>query len=218
MARCLALVLCLNLIYCCTGESEELSRSKEMNSTILQNSPRFVVKLPDKNLLCFSFEGYEFFTYNLITSNYLVLNGYLSLASISGGDDDEEEEDVDDVEGSKVRGFRDLGVIIKVVDKRIKGGKRIFKHQLYGEKKKVFLEKFGEVDIKKGAITFSISEGRSNIESRGSPYEEFRIMGDAPKFDIVALSTNGHTFNICVEGDAGLIGIDSHGLIGELFS
>lgn len=189
-----------------SGTTEGLVDSKQPpNSTIIPYSPQFVVKLPDKNLLCFSVEGYELFTYNLITSSYLVLNGFLRVAE-SGNTDPY----------SQTRGFGDIGVIVKAIDKRVRGGKRFFKHLIYGEKKKAIMEGFGEMDLNKGAIAFSLQKGHSNIESQQSPHEKFRISLDKPKADVLAVSSNGHTFNVYVEDGSGLVGIDTHGLIGEL--
>lgn len=174
------------------------------NSTVLSNSPQFVVRLPDNNLLCFAIEGYELFTYNLITSNYLVLNGFLNLTAIP------EKNGI-----SQIRGFGDIGMIIKAVDRRVKQGKRFFKHLIYGEKKKVIMHGFGEVDLNKGAISFSLQRGHTNIESQQSQHEQFRLTLDKPQTDIVIVSHNGHTFNVYVEDSTGLLGIDIHGLIGE---
>lgn len=174
------------------------------NSTVLPSSPQFVVRLPDKNLLCFSVEGFELFTYNLITSNYLVLNGFLNLTSIPVVDS-----------FSQIRGFGDVGMIIKAVDRRIKVGRRFFKHLIYGERKKAIMQGFGEVDMNRGAIAFSLLDGHSNIESQQSANEQFRLTLDKPQTDIVIISSNGHTFNVYIEDCTGLLGIDMHGLIGE---
>lgn len=174
------------------------------NSTVLPHSPQFVVRLPDKNLLCFSIEGFELFTYNLITSNYLVLNGFLNLTSIPA------------VDGfTQMRGFGDIGMIIKAMDRRIKAGKRFFKHLIYGERKKAIMQGFGEVDMKGGAILFSLKDGHSNIESQQSAHEQFRLKLDKPQADIFIVSNNGHTFNVYVEDSTGLVGIEMHGLIGK---
>ena len=175
------------------------------NSTVLPHSPQFVVRLPDKNLLCFSIDGFELFTYNLITSNYLVLNGFLNLTSIPA------------VDGfTQKRGFGDIGMIIKAVDRRVKAGKRYFKHLIYGERKKAIMQGFGEVDMNGGAVTFSVRDGHSNIESQQSAHEQFRLKLDKPQTDIVIISSNGHTFDVYVEDITGLIGIEMHGLIGKL--
>ncbi len=174
------------------------------NATIIPATPQFVVRLPDKNLLCFSFEGYELFSYNLITSSYLVLNGFLNLTSIHSH-----------TQYNQTRGFNNIGVIVKAVDKRIKVGRRFFKHLIYGGKKKAIMEGFGEVDMNKGAITFSLLNGHSNIESQQSPHEKFRVILDKPKTDILAVASNGNTFNVYVEDCSGLVKVDIHGLIGR---
>jgi hypothetical protein len=185
------------------ASSELFSEPPAPNSTILPSSPQFVVTLPDKNLLCFSIEGFELFTYNLITSNYLVLNGFLNVTSMSA------------VDGfSQMRGFVDIGMIIKAVDRRLKVGKRFIKHFIYGEKKKAVMQGFGEVDLNRGAISFAMKNGHSNIESQQSAHEQFRLTLDKPKTDILIISSNGHTFNVYVEDCSGLIGMDMHGVIG----
>ena len=52
-------------------------------------------------------------------------------------------------------------MIIRSVDKRMRGGSRLFKHRVSGPKKKAFLGKFGGVDIPQGAVIFSLDqEGR----------------------------------------------------------
>ena len=175
---------------------------------IVQNSPRFVVRLPDNNLLCFSVEGFELFTYNLITSNYLVINGFLNVTTLS--------QDDGDMDPSLIRGFTDVGVYIKSVESRSKGGTRMFKHSVYGSKEKVVLERFGEVDMHRGAIGFTLEEGHSNIESENSKHEQFRVVMDKPKCDIRMISGDGRTFSVYVEDLSGLVGINTHGLIGRL--
>ena len=183
----------------------ELEYTEPPKSPVLPNSPQFVVKLPDQHLLCFSIEGYESFTYNLITSPSLVLNGYLSVTPSSSTD----------TEYNKTRGFSDIGMTIKTVDRRVRAGKRYFRHTIYGEKKKAILGGFGEVDINKGSITFSLKDGHSNIESQQSAQESFRLVMDKPLTDILMVSSNGQTYNVYVEDTSGLVHIDIHGLIGE---
>lgn len=195
------------LIHCTLGVGTNgTSREPLKSSNTLSSSPQFVVNLPDENLLCFSFEGYELFTYNLVTSNYLVLNGFLNLTSYWSARDS----------SFKVkRGFSDVGVLIKAVDKRVRGGKRYFKHLIYEEKRKAILEGFGEMDLNNGVVIFNLKDGHSNIESQESAHEEFRIIMDKPQCNIRTVSTNGHTFNVYIEGSFGLMGIDMHGLIGK---
>ncbi len=210
MSALWSVILCVlvSQILLCAGASlsKESSRPEPpaTNSTILANSPRFVVRLPDKHLLCFSLEGYELFTYNLITSSYLVLNGFLNLTSIPP---------VDGV--SQMRGFGDVGILIKAVDRRIKAGRRYFKHLIYGERKKAIMEGFGEVELRKGAVLFNLKNGHSNIESQQSAHEQFRLTLDKPRTDILISSSNGHTFNVYVLDGSGLVSIDIHGLLGK---
>ena len=177
------------------------------NSTILPSTPRFVVLLPDSSLLCFSIDGYELFAYNLITSNFFILNGFLNLTTIPTHKDEDHY--------TQTRGFGDIGVIVKAIDKRIRGGRRYFKHLIYGEKKKAIMDGFGEVDMKGGAIVFTLRNGLTNIESVESPHDKFRLILDKPKSDVTVVSTDGHTFNVYVEDNSGFKSIDVHGLIGE---
>lgn len=202
-----ALVLCVlwALLLCACGSDQESSTSR--HDAINSTSPQFVVRLPDKNLLCFSIEGYELFTYNLITSNYLVLNGFVNLTTGRGGGEGRPSP--------QMRGFGDIGIIVKAVERRVKAGRRFFKHLIHGGKKKAIMEGFGEVDIKQGAITFSLMNGHSNIESQKSAHEQFRLILDKPKTNILLISHNGNTFNVYVEDCSGLVTIDMHGLIGE---
>lgn len=193
-----------------TEEEEFVPETEPVpNSTIVPATPQFVVRLPDKNLLCFSIDGYELFTYNLITSSYLVMNGFLNLTSF-------QPHKMNNY--NQTRGFNDIGVIVKAVDKRIKVGKRFFKHVVYGGKKKAVMEGFGEVDLNKGAITFSLMNGHSNIESQQSPHEKFRVILDKPRTNILAVASNGNTFNVYVEDCLGLVKVDMHGIIGNGFS
>lgn len=135
-----------------------------------------------------------------------MLNGFVRVAPIQLADMETY---------NKTRGFGDLGMTMKAVDRRVRSGKRFFKHLIYGEKKKAIMEGFGEVDLDKGAVTFALNNGHSNIESQQSAHEKFRLILDKPKTDILAVSSNGHTFNVYVEDGSGLMGIDMHGIIGE---
>lgn len=202
-------VLCGLIVCACGSDQESTGYNDAINSTI-PTSPQFVLRLPDKNLLCFSIEGYELFTYNLITSNYLVLNGFVNLTTAHG-----RESESGEAQSPQVREFGDVGIIVKAVERRVKAGRRFFKHLIHGETKKAIMEGFGEVDIKQGAITFSLMNGHSNIESQKSAHEQFRLILDKPKTDILIISHNGRTFNVYVEDCSGLVTIDMHGLIGE---
>ena len=177
------------------------------DSDVLTDSPRFVVRLPDNNLLCFAIDGFELFTYNLITSRYLVVNGFLDLA----------EYRHKDTSGPTLKkGFTEVGMIIRSVDKRMKGGSRVFKHRVSGPKKKAFLEKFGEVDIHGGAVVFGLDqEGHSSIESEQAKHEMFQVKLDKPKVVVKAVSGDGNTFSIYLEESSGLISTGSHGLLGN---
>jgi hypothetical protein len=191
-----------------TGEPFTDGDPPPSDSHILRDSPRFVVRLPDNNLLCFAIDGFELFTYNLITSHYLVINGFLDLA---------EYRHKDPPGPTLKKGFTEVGVIIRSIDKRMKGGSRVFKHRVSGPKKKAFLEKFGEVDIHGGAVVFGLDgEGHSSIESEQAKHEMFQVKLDKPKVVIKAVSGDGKTFSIYVEDSSGLISTGSHGLLGKL--
>lgn len=180
------------------------------DSNVLTDSPRFVVRLPDNNLLCFAIDGFELFTYNLITSRYLMVNGFLDVA---------EYRHKDPSSPTLKKGFTEIGVIIRSIDKRMKGGSRMFRHSISGPKKKAFLEKFGEVDIHGGAVVFGVDqEGHSSIESEQAKHETFKVKLDKPKVIVKAVSGDGHTFSVYVEESSGLISTGSNGLLGNLFT
>ena len=127
-----------------------------------------MVTLPDGNLLCFGIEGYELFTYNILTSPSLTVNGFLNATRLESG--------------GVIRGHTDVGFIIKTADRRVKKGTRLFKNVVYGDRKKAVMDGFGEVDINKGAMTFSVTaQGHSDIESEEAEHEQFRIILDNPK-------------------------------------
>ena len=109
-------------------------------------TPRFVVKLSDGNLFCFAIEGYELFTYNLLTCSYISVNTFLNVSQYE--------------DGSWGRGHTDIGFMIKALDSRVKTGKRLFKAVVDGRNKKAMMENFGEVDMKKGSVTFSVNQVR----------------------------------------------------------
>lgn len=109
-------------------------------------TPRFVVKLSDGNLFCFAIEGYELFTYNLLTCSYISVNTFINVSQYE--------------DGSWGRGHTDIGFNIKALDSRVKSGKRLFKAVVDGRNKKALMENFGEVDMKKGSVTFSVNQAR----------------------------------------------------------
>lgn len=198
------------LTTCLLGHEEPEAVSSDLPpsiSDVLADSPRFVVKLPDNNLLCFAIDGFELFTYNLITSPYLVVNGFLDLVEYSHGDKPGP---------SKKKGFTEVGVIINSIDRRMKGGHRLFKHKASGPKMKAFLEKFGEVDIRHGAVSFALDqEGHSSIENEQAKHETFQVMLDKPKVVVKAVSGDAHTFNVYVTNTSGLVSSGCHGLVGR---
>ena len=113
-----------------------------------------------------------------------------------------------------MRGPTDVGFIVKISDSRVKAGTRTFKVAVNGAEKKAIMQGFGEVDLKEGAITFSIEGGHSDIESQEAAWEQFRVVLDEPMMDIVAVSPNGKTFDFFVSDASGLLDIETHGLIG----
>ena len=100
---------------------------------ISDHLPRFIVSLPDHNLLCFSIEGFELFTYNLISTPYLHVNSFLNITQTPGGD--------------WVRGSTDLGFLVKIKDSRVKSGQRVFKIKVEGAEKRAQIAGFGDVDM-----------------------------------------------------------------------
>ena len=110
-------------------------------------TPRFVVKLSDGNLLCFAIEGYELFTYNLLTCNYLSVNTFVNVSQYD--------------DGTWGRGHTDIGITVKALDNRVKSGTRVFKATVDGVNKRATMESFGEVDLQKGSILFSVNQVRS---------------------------------------------------------
>ena len=202
-------LLWLTLFFLTTSWSDETSAVDEASPSdvdVLPDSPRFVLRLPDNNLLCFAIDGFELFTYNLITSPYLVVNGFINLAPYRHGDEPRP---------SMKKGFTEVGVLIRSIDKRMKGGSRIFKHRVSGPKKKAYLEKFGEVDMHQGAVVFGLDrDGHSSIESEQAKHEMFRVKLDKPKVIVEAVSGDGATFSVYVEDSSGLINSASHGLLG----
>ena len=133
------------------GEMEEDDIEEEgWESSPVRNiddyTPRFVVKLSDGNLFCFAIEGYELFTYNLLTCSYISVNTFLNVSQYE--------------DGSWRRGHTDIGFMIKALDSRVKSGKRLFKAVVDGRNKKAMMENFGEVDMKKGSVTFSVNQVR----------------------------------------------------------
>lgn len=190
-----------------------MTLSNVIKQAVIPRSPRFVINLPDDNLLCISIDGFELFTFNLITSSYIVVNGFLNLTEASGEIDTTIYANSTD---SPVyfRGFTDIGVLVKAVDSRLKGGKRIFRHRVNGHKMKAILDGFGEMDLRKGSLLFGIDKGHSNIESEAAKHETVKIVMDKPVLELSAISADGSTFNVYVENPSGLVSIGAHGLIG----
>lgn len=198
-------------VFLATVTTQKVS-SDDVN-TVISNSPRFIVNLPGDNLLCVAIDGFELFTFNLITSGYVVVNGFLNLTKASHVDQSLYTNSTDT--RVYLRGFTDLGVLVKAIDTRWKGGKRIFKHTVNGHKMKATLDGFGEMDIHKGSVTFAIDKGHSNIESQAAKFETFKVMMDKPTLRLTAVSDDQRTFNVYIENPSGLSTISIHGLIGE---
>lgn len=212
--------LCLSALLFSTNVLKALSDGDEsqpwkQSRIVISDSPRFIVKLPNDTLLCFSINGFELFTFNLITSNYLVLNAFLNLTEARGVNKKLYTNLTDPDATVLVRGFSDVGILVKAVDHKWKGGKRVFKHMVLGRKMKAMLDGFGEIDMHHGSVLFGINQGHTNIESQESRYETFRVTMDKPLLDLRAVSSDGSTFAVYVDDSSGLRMIGVHGLIGE---
>ena len=170
---------------------------------LIEDTPRFLLKLSDGNLLCFSIEGFELFTYNLITSSHLVVNSFVN---ITEGNSSSE----------RFKTHTDIGIVIQTADDRVKFGTRIFRHVIHGDRKKAIMHGFGEVDIERGRVIFTLEDSHSNIASEQSIYEEFGIVLDRPKAEVRAVSFDHKGFSVFVENFEGLADTETHGLLGKL--
>ena len=101
---------------------------------ISDHLPRFIVSLPDTNLFCFSIEGFELFSYNLLSTPQLHVNSFFNITRTP--------------DGEWVRGGTDLGFLLKIKDDRVKNRQRVFKIKVYGAEKKAEFAGFGQVDMK----------------------------------------------------------------------
>ena len=215
MSSCTTIACTITLLLTALISTTVLSYDETKTSRIvIPNSPRFIVKLLDNSLLCLFIDGFELFTFNLITSSYIVVNGFLNITEAQKIDKHLYTNSTD--APVFIRGFTDVGILVKAVDSRWKGGKRVFKHTVNGGKMKAVLDGFGEMDIHKGSILFGIDKGHSNIESQAANYETFQVVLDKPLLELTAVSSDQHTFNVYVENPSGLRAIGIHGLIGEL--
>ena len=105
---------------------------------------------------------------------------------------------------------------MKIEDSRVRSGIRVFKATVDGAKKKAVLAGFGEVDMRGGAVTFSIdSSGHSSIESGEAEHEQFSLEMEQPLVAVWAVSSDGLTYNVYVEKGSGLWEEPTHGIIGE---
>ncbi len=188
------------------GEGEEEEEEDDYDlpqiqpSPIPLDTPRFVVKLSDSNLLCFSIQGFELFTYNIITSENLIMNAFMNVSQY-------EDE-------TWMRGHTDLGFVMKVKDPRVKSGVRLFKAVVDSRKRRAIMGGFGEVDMHNGAITFTVEDAHSDIESQESNNEMFRVVMDEPVAVVRAYSPDGKFFDVYVDDSSGLAQVETHGLIG----
>ena len=157
----------------------------------------------DGNLLCFTIEGYELFTYSLISAPNVAINTFMNV-SVQNGE--------------RVRGSSDIGMLVEITDPRVSSGKRRFKAVVDGRTKKARMSGFGEVDMRHGSVSFSLANGHTNIESEDSVHEEFHVVLDKPKMDISAVSHDGRYFDVFVKDGSGLMTSGAHGLIGEILA
>lgn len=164
------------------------------------DTPRFVVRLYDGHLLCFGIDGFELFTYNIITSGNLVVNAFMNVSQ-------NEDE-------TWTRGHTDLGFVIRVNDDRVKSGVRLFKAVVDSRKRRAIMGGFGEVDMHNGAITFTVRGAHSDIESQEARNEMFRVVIDQPVAEVRAVSPDGNFFEFYVDDCSGLCQVETHGLIG----
>lgn len=164
-------------------------------------TPRFVVKLPDSNLLCFSIDCYELFTYSLISTPNFAINAFVNV-SVQNGE--------------RVMGNSDIGMLVVISDSRVSTGKRTFKSVVDGRSKKARMSGFGEVDMHQGSVCFSLAGGHTNIESEHSAHEKFRVVLDQPRVDVHAVASDGRFFDVFIKDGTGLVERSAHGLIGEV--
>ena len=148
--------------------------------------------------LCYSIMMYPYFAYNLITSPFLVLNGYIN----------------NSVSGTEV-GITQVGFVIQL--KGVGGATRVFRGWVDGRRVRLGIEEFGEMDLQGSRVELLLIGGQAHVNSEVSipTQSQFVLHLSQPLISIQVEVLNDGFVRTTLLDIKGLRDTSTHGLLGK---
>lgn len=165
--------------------------------TFLLDTPHYLVTLPDKELLCYSFKGIPLFAFNLISTELASVNSYVNIS----------------VANQLTLSQHTIGVKLINNDPKALRGMNIVRIIVEGNT--AFVNDMGGIDIKDKVMLLEMKDNDVEFEVASSPYTEVKVKLQCPPALVRIIRANDGSFNVLVE-NANIKNNSIHGIIGNL--
>lgn len=148
--------------------------------------------------LCYDIMMYPYFAYNLITSPFLVLNGYVN----------------NSISGIEV-GITQVGFVVQL--KGVGGATRVFRGWVDGRRVRLSIDEFGEMDLQGSRVELLLVGGQAHVNSEVTipTLSQFVLHLSQPSISIQVEVLNDGLVRTTLLDIKGLRGTSTHGLLGK---
>lgn len=160
------------------------------------DTPHYLVTLPDKELLCYGFKGIPLFAFSLISTEMASVNSYINISA-----------------NQQALSQNAIGVKLINDDPHALRGMNIVRVVVEGDT--AYVNDMGGIDIKEKVMMLEMKNNDVEFEVAASPHTEVKVKLQYPQAMVRIIRANDGSFNVLVE-DAGDIKDGSiHGIMGQ---
>lgn len=162
----------------------------------LDDTPHYLVTLPDKELLCYGFKGIPLFAFSLISTEMASVNSYVNIST-----------------NQQTLSQNTIGVKLINNDPHALRGMNIVRVIVEGNT--AYVNDMGGIDIKDKVMMLEMKDNDVEFEVAASPYTEVKVKLHNPKAMVRIVRANDGSFNVLVEDAADIKDGSIHGIMGN---
>ena len=159
------------------------------------DTPHYLVTLPDKELLCYGFQGIPLFPYSLISTELASVNSYVNISS-----------------NPQLLSQNMIGVKLINNDENALRGMNIVRVVVEGDT--AYVNDMGGIDIKDKTMLLEMKDSDVEFEVASSQHTEVKVKLQEPPAMVRIIAANDGSFNVLIEG-AEIKNTSIHGIMGK---
>ena len=173
----------------------ERQHNKCKTLLLYTDTPHYLVTLPDKELLCYGFQGIPLFPYSLISTELVSVNSYVNVSS-----------------NPQFLLQNIIGVKLINNDENALRGMNIVRVVVEGDT--AYVNDMGGIDIKDKTMLLEMKDSDVEFEVASSQHTEVKVKLQYPPAMVRIIASNDKSFNVLVE-DADTKNTSVHGIMGK---